>query len=100
MDKSRLTPITTDERKCQVPTGSSLAVWGTDVNMDIEILLSCIRPIHGAACCRMYDDGCTGYQASMGGLPAVEADLHRDIPKENNILSPKAAALEERMATA
>jgi regulator of cell morphogenesis and NO signaling len=43
-------------------------------------------------------DGCATYQALMQGLAAVEADLHRHIHKENNILFPKAAALEAGLA--
>ncbi len=39
-------------------------------------------------------DGCTSYRALYEGLAALEADLHRHIHKENNILFPKAAALE------
>lgn len=39
-------------------------------------------------------DGCASYQALMAGMAAVEADLHRHIHKENNILFPKAAVLE------
>jgi regulator of cell morphogenesis and NO signaling len=39
-------------------------------------------------------DGCPTYQALMAGLAAVENDLHRHVHKENNILFPKAIALE------
>lgn len=39
-------------------------------------------------------DGCTTFRALYEGLAALEADLHRHIHKENNILFPKAAALE------
>lgn len=43
-------------------------------------------------------DGCMSYHALMDGLAAVEHDLHRHIHKENNILFPKAAALEASLA--
>ncbi len=39
-------------------------------------------------------DGCTTFRALNEGLAALEADLHHHIHKENNILFPKAAALE------
>jgi len=45
-------------------------------------------------------DGCESYRALMDGLAAVEADLHRHIHKENNVLFPRAAALEARLAAA
>lgn len=62
----------------------------------------------GAAIARMREltddftpppDGCPTYQALMAGLAAVESDLHRHVHKENNILFPKAIALEARFAT-
>lgn len=43
-------------------------------------------------------DGCASYQALMEGLAAVEHDLHRHIHKENNILFPRAAALETMLS--
>lgn len=43
-------------------------------------------------------DGCQSYQVLMEGLAAVETDLHRHIHKENNILFPRAAELEHRLA--
>ncbi|MGC8640045.1 MAG: hemerythrin domain-containing protein, partial [Isosphaeraceae bacterium] len=42
-------------------------------------------------------DGCTSFQALYDGLSRLEADLHRHIHKENNILHPKAAALESTL---
>ncbi|MBV8555991.1 MAG: iron-sulfur cluster repair di-iron protein [Planctomycetaceae bacterium] len=39
-------------------------------------------------------DGCTTFRALYEGLAALEVDLHHHIHKENNILFPKAAALE------
>jgi regulator of cell morphogenesis and NO signaling len=39
-------------------------------------------------------NACTSYQALYDGLMTLEADLHRHIHKENNILFPKAAKLE------
>ncbi len=44
-------------------------------------------------------DGCMSYHALMDGLAAVEHDLHRHIHKENNILFPRTAALEAKLAT-
>jgi regulator of cell morphogenesis and NO signaling len=43
-------------------------------------------------------DGCTAYRTLMAGLADLEADLHQHIHKENNILFPRAAALEESLA--
>jgi regulator of cell morphogenesis and NO signaling len=40
-------------------------------------------------------DGCTSFQALYAGLREFEADLHRHIHLENNILFPGALALEE-----
>lgn len=45
-------------------------------------------------------DGCTSFRALYEGLTALEADLHRHIHKENNILFPKAAALEDALGRA
>jgi regulator of cell morphogenesis and NO signaling len=45
-------------------------------------------------------DACESYRALMDGLAAVEADLHRHIHKENNVLFPGAAALEAKLAGA
>lgn len=42
-------------------------------------------------------DGCTSFQALYDGLSRLEADLHQHIHKENNILFPKAAALESTL---
>jgi regulator of cell morphogenesis and NO signaling len=39
-------------------------------------------------------DACPTYQALLAGLLELEHDLHRHIHKENNILFPRAAALE------
>lgn len=39
-------------------------------------------------------DACATFRALYDGLAALEADLHRHIHKENNILFPKAVALE------
>lgn len=61
----------------------------------------------GAALARMREltgdfatppDGCPTYQALMAGLAAVEHDLHRHVHKENNILFPRAVALEAQFA--
>lgn len=45
-------------------------------------------------------DGCTTYRALFDGLARLEFDLHRHIHKENNILFPRAAALEEALSRA
>jgi regulator of cell morphogenesis and NO signaling len=45
-------------------------------------------------------DGCTSFQILYEGLARLEADLHRHIHKENNILFPKAAALEAALGRA
>lgn len=41
-------------------------------------------------------DGCKTYRAAMEGLEQLETDLHRHISKENNILFPRAIALQEQ----
>ncbi|MEP0841441.1 MAG: iron-sulfur cluster repair di-iron protein [Phycisphaerae bacterium] len=43
-------------------------------------------------------EACNTYRALLDGLAELEADLHRHIHKENNILFPRAAALEARLA--
>jgi regulator of cell morphogenesis and NO signaling len=45
-------------------------------------------------------DGCASFKALYDGLLHLESDLHRHIHKENNILFPKAAALESALAAA
>jgi regulator of cell morphogenesis and NO signaling len=45
-------------------------------------------------------DACPSFRALYDGLAALEADLHRHIHKENNILFPKAAALEAALPRA
>jgi regulator of cell morphogenesis and NO signaling len=40
------------------------------------------------------DDGCTTYTVCMSALARFERDLHRHVHLENNILFPKAVALE------
>lgn len=39
-------------------------------------------------------DGCASFRALSEGLARLEADMHRHIHKENNILFPRASALE------
>lgn len=46
---------------------------------------------------RVPPDACGSFRALYEGLAALEADLHRHIHKENNILFPRAAALEARL---
>lgn len=41
-------------------------------------------------------DACETYRAYYEGLAALERDLHRHIHKENNVLFPRAVALEAR----
>lgn len=41
-------------------------------------------------------DGCTTYRVCMSELEAFERDLHRHVHLENNVLFPKAVALEEQ----
>lgn len=43
-------------------------------------------------------DGCPTYHALLDGLKRLEADLHVHIHKENNILFPRAAALERQLS--
>jgi regulator of cell morphogenesis and NO signaling len=45
-------------------------------------------------------DGCASFKALYDGLASLESDLHRHIHKENNILFPKAAALESALMSA
>ena len=45
---------------------------------------------------RAPSDGCTTYNVCMAELAAFERDLHRHIHLENNILFPRAIALERR----
>lgn len=40
------------------------------------------------------DDACSAYRALLDGLATLEADLHKHIHKENNILFPRASELE------
>lgn len=40
------------------------------------------------------EDACNTYRATLDGLAQLEADLHQHIHKENNILFPRAQALE------
>ncbi len=44
------------------------------------------------------DDACGIWRAALTGLQELEADLHRHIHKENNILFPRAAELESSLA--
>lgn len=43
-------------------------------------------------------DACNTYRAVLDSLAELEADLHQHIHKENNILFPRAAALEAELA--
>lgn len=44
------------------------------------------------------EDACTTYRVMLKELEAFEADLHRHVHLENNILFPKALGLEQRLA--
>ena len=44
-------------------------------------------------------DACAAYRALLRGIEVLEADLHQHIHLENNILFPRAAELEARLAT-
>jgi regulator of cell morphogenesis and NO signaling len=41
-------------------------------------------------------DGCTTYAVCMAELTPFEQDLHRHVHLENNVLFPRAVALEDR----
>ncbi len=43
------------------------------------------------------EDACNTYRALLDGLAQMEADLHRHIHKENNILFPRTAELEAKL---
>jgi regulator of cell morphogenesis and NO signaling len=43
---------------------------------------------------------CRSYEAMLAGLAQLEADMHQHVHKENNILFPRAKALEEKLAGA
>jgi regulator of cell morphogenesis and NO signaling len=45
-------------------------------------------------------DACASFHALLDGLSRLEADLHRHIHKENNILFPKAVRLEAELCAA
>jgi regulator of cell morphogenesis and NO signaling len=45
-------------------------------------------------------DACPTYRALLEGLAELEADLHRHIHEENNVLFPRARAAEEALQTA
>lgn len=42
------------------------------------------------------DDACTSFRALYAGLEELEGDLHRHIHLENNVLFPRAIAMEEK----
>jgi regulator of cell morphogenesis and NO signaling len=46
------------------------------------------------------EGACGSYQSLFMGLADLEADLHRHIHLENNVLFPKAVALEDAKAVA
>jgi regulator of cell morphogenesis and NO signaling len=45
------------------------------------------------------DDACATYRGLLAGLAELEADMHRHIHKENNILFPRTIEAEARAAT-
>jgi regulator of cell morphogenesis and NO signaling len=85
--------------------GSAPAMFGTVRNpvrmMTIEHdsageLLRKMREITDGY--RVPEDGCTSYRMLYQALPRFEADLHQHIHLENNILFPRAIALEAQVA--
>ncbi|HNT89616.1 MAG TPA: hemerythrin domain-containing protein, partial [Candidatus Hydrogenedentes bacterium] len=44
------------------------------------------------------DWACNSYRAVLDGLQSLERDLHQHIHKENNILFPRAVAMEQQVA--
>ncbi len=44
-------------------------------------------------------DGCSSWRALYAGLAELEAELHEHIHMENNVLHPRALALEQRLAS-
>ncbi len=59
---------------------------------DVALALSRLREL--TANYTPPDDACNTYRAAFAGLAELEADLHRHIHKENNILFPRAVAEE------
>ena len=54
------------------------------------------------SCTREYtvpDDGCGSYHALYAGLAELEADTHRHVHLENNVLFPAVLAIENQLAT-
>src|SRR5262249_40012702 len=43
-------------------------------------------------------DACNTYRVLLGGLARLEADMHQHLHKENNMLFPRAIALEEQLS--
>jgi regulator of cell morphogenesis and NO signaling len=43
------------------------------------------------------EDGCNSYRAMLAGLQEMEFDLHEHIHKENNVLFPRAVAMEQQL---
>ena len=56
-------------------------------------LLASLRDVTGGY--RVPDDGCASYRSLYERLAALEADTHRHIHLENNVLFPAAVALED-----
>jgi regulator of cell morphogenesis and NO signaling len=44
------------------------------------------------------DDACNTHRALLAGLARLEADLHQHVHKENNVLFPRAIALEKTLS--
>jgi regulator of cell morphogenesis and NO signaling len=49
---------------------------------------------------RVPADGCASYRACFEGLAELEADTHLHVHKENNLLFPAVAQLEESLTVA
>jgi regulator of cell morphogenesis and NO signaling len=62
---------------------------------DAGVALARLRALTGAYV--PPDDACTTYRALLAGLADLEAEMHRHVHKENNILFPRARAAEAEL---
>jgi regulator of cell morphogenesis and NO signaling len=62
---------------------------------DVGVALARLRALTGGYV--PPDDACTTYRALLAGLADLEADMHRHVHKENNILFPRARAAEAEL---
>jgi len=64
-----------------------------------QVVGDCLRDLRGlTGGYTPPEDACPTYHAMLDGLQNLENDLHTHIHKENNILFPKAAELEAKLA--